>query len=179
MEGDDDTLLFIWPTTIVHRIDEESPFYNMSAKDFLRKHYEIIVALEGIVEPTGNSIQARSSYLGDEILWGHRFSNVLHFKEGCYHVDYSAFDRVQKVDTPTCSAKHQAESSKSEEEAKRPEAAGGVTPESLDSAEATIVVGNDQAQPVRVVEHPHLQKVSFVSQSPHSSANCTSRRKIP
>lgn len=107
MEGDEDTVLFIWPSTVVHRIDEDSPFYNMSAKDFYRKHYEIIVCLEGIVEPTGMSIQARSSYLGDEILWGYRFANVLNFADGCYQVDYSAFDKVEKVDTPSTSAKHQ------------------------------------------------------------------------
>ena len=79
-------MLLIWPTTIVHVIDQESPFYNMSAKDFYRKHYEIIVVLEGIVEPTGMSIQARSSYLGDEILWGYRFANVLHFSDGYYRI---------------------------------------------------------------------------------------------
>ncbi len=107
MEGEDDTVLLLWPVTIVHPIDEESPFYHMSAKDFFKKHYEIVLVLEGIVEPTGMSIQARTSYLGDEIMWGYRFLNVLHFTEGCYQVDYSAFDQVEKVDTPTCSAKHQ------------------------------------------------------------------------
>ena len=29
----------------------------MSAKDFLKKRYEIVVILEGVVEQTGNSIQ--------------------------------------------------------------------------------------------------------------------------
>ena len=83
----------------------------MSAKDFYRKHYEIIVVMEGIVEPTGMTIQARSSYLGDEILWGYRFVNVLHYTEGCYQVDFSAFDQVEKADIPSTSAKHQIESS--------------------------------------------------------------------
>jgi hypothetical protein len=35
----------------------------MSATDFLKRRYELLVVLEGIVEPTGMSIQARSSYL--------------------------------------------------------------------------------------------------------------------
>ena len=30
-----DDLLFIWPATIVHVIDEESPFYNMDATTLL------------------------------------------------------------------------------------------------------------------------------------------------
>lgn len=112
MEGSEDALLFMWPTTVVHPIDEESPFFHMSAKDFYRKHYEVIVCLEGIIEPTGSSIQARTSYLGDEILWGYRFVNVLHFKEGCYQIDYSSFDKVEKVETPTTSAKHQLDAKK-------------------------------------------------------------------
>ena len=96
-EGQEDRILLIWPKSIKHIINEDSPFYNMSAKDFYNKHYEIIVVLEGIVEPTGMTIQARSSYLGDEILWGYRFVNVLHFQDGVYQVDYSSFDQVEKV----------------------------------------------------------------------------------
>ncbi len=111
MEGSEDTLFFIWPATIMHRIDEASPFYNMSARDFLKKRYEIIVVLEGIVEPTGMSIQARSSFLPNEILWGYRFANLLSFKrkDNEYQVDYGCFNKVDKVETPTCSAKAIAE----------------------------------------------------------------------
>ena len=47
----------------------------------LRKRYEIIVTLEGIVEPSGMSIQARSSFMPDEILWGYRFVNVLRYND--------------------------------------------------------------------------------------------------
>ena len=111
-DAEEDNILLIWPTTLVHPIDEESPFYNMTAKDFYQKHYEIIVVMEGIVEPTGMTIQTRSSYLGDEILWGYRFVNVLHFIKGSYQIDYSAFDEVEKVNTPSASAKHQIESSR-------------------------------------------------------------------
>ena len=56
-EGEEDEIFFIWPTTLVHKINSESPFYKMSAKDFLKKRYEIVVILEGVIEQTGNSIQ--------------------------------------------------------------------------------------------------------------------------
>ena len=108
MEGQEDTLFFIWPSIVTHRIDESSPFYNMSARDFLKKRYEIIVVLEGIVEPTGMSIQVRTSYLPYEILWGYRFVNVLNFnrKANMYQVDYGSFNKVlNAADMPTCSAK--------------------------------------------------------------------------
>lgn len=35
---------------------------------------------EGVVESTGMTTQARSSYLPSEILWGHRFESVVKFK---------------------------------------------------------------------------------------------------
>ena len=112
----------------VHKIDSESPFYSMSARDFLKKRYEIVVLLEGVIEQTGNSIQvtfqkgpssifattlvglttnifhihfdiqARSSYLPNEVLWGYRFVNLLNFKhsESEYKIDYSAFNSVYR-----------------------------------------------------------------------------------
>ena len=58
-EGEEDELFFIWPTTLIHKINSDSPFYDMSAKDFLKRRYEIVIMLEGVVEQTGNSIQVR------------------------------------------------------------------------------------------------------------------------
>ena len=123
----------------------------MSAKDFYRKHYEVIVCLEGIVEPTGMSIQARSSYLGDEILWGYRFCNVLHFKEGCYRIDYSAFNKVEKVETSMASARHQKDLSKHDKES----------------------TSKDHHQPhqVQILEYPRIEKVKL---PPNYIATCSS-----
>jgi len=98
-EGEEDQIFFIWPTTLVHKINEDSPFYKMSAKDFLKKRYEIVVILEGVIEQTGNTIQARSSYLPSEVLWGYLFVNLLTFKHSDfeYKIDYTAFHSVYKA----------------------------------------------------------------------------------
>lgn len=55
--------------------------------------------------------QARSSYLVNEILWGHRFEKLITFQkeDGTYKIDYSRFDVTVPIDTPTCSAKEWAE----------------------------------------------------------------------
>ncbi|CAH1719716.1 unnamed protein product [Chironomus riparius] len=110
-DGSDDRLMFIWPTLIVHRIDEESPLYNLSAQDMLKERFEIVTMLEGVVESTGMTTQARSSYLPSEILWGHRFESVVSFKRetGEYEVDYTLFNNTYEVDTPLCSAKELTE----------------------------------------------------------------------
>nr|CAD7397482.1 unnamed protein product [Timema cristinae] len=34
-DGGDENLFFIWPTTVVHRIDKESPLYTVSANDII------------------------------------------------------------------------------------------------------------------------------------------------
>jgi potassium inwardly-rectifying channel subfamily J len=52
-----------YSSTLVHKIDTESLFYNMSAKDILKKRYEIVVILEGVIEQTGNSIQVSDKEL--------------------------------------------------------------------------------------------------------------------
>ncbi|XP_035901026.1 G protein-activated inward rectifier potassium channel 3 isoform X1 [Anopheles stephensi] len=114
-DGGDDRLMFIWPTIVVHKIDRDSPLYGLSAQDMLKERFEIVVMLEGVVESTGMTTQARSSYLPSEILWGHRFESVVTFKRetGEYEVDYTTFNNTYEVDTPLCSA-HQLHDVKKE-----------------------------------------------------------------
>ena len=79
----------------------------MAPRDFLSAKFEIIVSLEGVVEPTGNSVQARSSYLPNEILWGYRFKNLMKYNKnrGIYTVDCSNLNAVVQDETPCVSAK--------------------------------------------------------------------------
>lgn len=106
-DGGEDRLMFIWPTTIVHKIDRKSPLYTLSASDMLKERFEVVVMLEGVIESTGMTTQARSSYLPSEILWGHRFVNVVSFRKetGEYEVDYTLFNNTYDVDTPLCSSR--------------------------------------------------------------------------
>ncbi|KAM0730944.1 Inward rectifier potassium channel 4 [Formica fusca] len=110
-DGENGDLFFIWPTIIIHRINESSPFYNMSAEDMLIERFEVVLILEGTIESTGQTTQARSSYLPQEILWGHRFDPMVSYskeRQG-YEVDYSLFNSTTQVDTPLCSGRELAE----------------------------------------------------------------------
>ena len=43
LEGEEDCLFFIWPTTVVHKITEDSPFYGMNARYiFLIKNKKLL-----------------------------------------------------------------------------------------------------------------------------------------
>lgn len=101
-----DRIFMIWPVTICHRIDETSPFYDMNADDFVTQKFEMVVILEGIIESTGMTTQARSSYLNGEILWGHRFQRLVTFQreDGLYRIDYSRFHNCIPVETTRLSA---------------------------------------------------------------------------
>lgn len=104
-------LFFIWPMTIVHKIDKNSPLYDLSASDLLKENFEIVVTMEGTIESTDQKTQARTSYITNEILWGHRFEQTVHLDEKCngYRIDYDKFDKTIMVDTPLCSAAEMVE----------------------------------------------------------------------
>ncbi|KAK3918640.1 Inward rectifier potassium channel 2 [Frankliniella fusca] len=99
-------LFLIWPLTAVHHIDYTSPLYYESAEDLLHSKYEILVFLEGTIESTGQVVQARSSYVPAEVLWGHRFEPVIRYDRflQSYEVDHSRLDQTVQVDAPLCSA---------------------------------------------------------------------------
>jgi hypothetical protein len=96
---------------------------QVSQQSLPTEQFEIIVILEGIVESTGMTVQARTSYLPKEILWGYRCVRSITFTlpyeyrfeklvtytkendDGIYRVDYSIFNSTYAVTTPSCSSK--------------------------------------------------------------------------
>nr|2QKS_A Chain A, Kir3.1-prokaryotic Kir channel chimera [synthetic construct]2QKS_B Chain B, Kir3.1-prokaryotic Kir channel chimera [synthetic construct] len=104
-----DQLFLVSPLTICHVIDAKSPFYDLSQRSMQTEQFEVVVILEGIVETTGMTCQARTSYTEDEVLWGHRFFPVISLEEGFFKVDYSQFHATFEVPTPPYSVKEQEE----------------------------------------------------------------------
>ncbi|XP_039578075.1 G protein-activated inward rectifier potassium channel 4-like isoform X2 [Passer montanus] len=101
----EDRLFLVEPQIICHVINRHSPFWDMSAESLRREQFEIIIILEGIVEATGMTCQARTSYTEDEILWGYRFEPCMSLEKGAFQVDYSRFEMTFEVQTPAGSAK--------------------------------------------------------------------------
>ncbi|XP_034019540.1 LOW QUALITY PROTEIN: ATP-sensitive inward rectifier potassium channel 8 [Thalassophryne amazonica] len=103
------SLFLLAPLIICHIIDKTGkshiPLYELSAMELQCSDLEIIVILEGVVETTGITTQARTSYIAEEIQWGHRFVPIVTEEEGVYSVDYSKFGNTVKVATPCCSAR--------------------------------------------------------------------------
>ena len=61
IDGENDRVLILWPVTIAHKIDQDSPLYDMNPRDILSSQFEVVLTLEGVTEETGNTIQVSSN----------------------------------------------------------------------------------------------------------------------
>ncbi len=68
--------------TIVHPIDEASPLKGFTRDDLKSCDGEFLVLLTGVEETFAQHVHARSSYKWDEIVWGAKFSDILHHPRG-------------------------------------------------------------------------------------------------
>ena len=92
IDGTEDFFQMFWPTVLSHKIDADSPLWEMSARDIGSKQFEIVLTMEGTTPETGNTVQVvdviqsrrsvnlnsikvRTSYVPSEILWGYRFEH--------------------------------------------------------------------------------------------------------
>ncbi|XP_063333566.1 potassium inwardly rectifying channel subfamily J member 11, like isoform X2 [Pelmatolapia mariae] len=98
-------IFLVSPLIISHTMERGSPLYELSAQSLASEDLEIIVILEGVVETTGISMQARTSYIPEEILWGRRFVSIITEEDGRYCVDYSKFGNTVPVRMSSLSAK--------------------------------------------------------------------------
>ncbi|KAL3154506.1 hypothetical protein ABBQ32_013968 [Trebouxia sp. C0010 RCD-2024] len=76
-----------------HTIDERSPLCGHTYMSLKSVNAEIVVTFEGTTE-FGNPFMARQSYLMDEIMWGHQFTQIIHPPETDdtkYRIDFSRF----------------------------------------------------------------------------------------
>ena len=71
------TSLFTLSWTVMHRIDERSPLYGLSLDHLYERQMEIIVLLRGTDDTLADVIYMRHAYTPDDILWNHRFADVL------------------------------------------------------------------------------------------------------
>ncbi|KAK3085017.1 hypothetical protein FSP39_022929 [Pinctada imbricata] len=94
--GMGDTLMLMWPLILNHKVDKDSPLWDIKPADLSPEKYEVIVCIEGTIESTGEFCQARTSYVPSEILWGHRFDRIEEFDagNGRWEIDFAGFNDV-------------------------------------------------------------------------------------
>jgi inward rectifier potassium channel len=94
------TLALNW--TVVHKIDEESPFFGFSEEDFKNTDIEIIVHVRAFDEVFSNTVVQRSSYVSKEIIYGAKFIPMYYpDKENLSTIlDLDRINHYQQADLP-------------------------------------------------------------------------------
>ncbi|MGD1318767.1 ion channel [Chryseobacterium sp. 2R14A] len=94
------TLALNW--TIVHKIDENSPFFGFSEDDFKNTNIEIIVHVRAFDEVFSNTVVQRSSYVSREIIYGAKFSTMYYpdKEKDSTILDLDKINEYQKVELP-------------------------------------------------------------------------------
>ncbi len=83
--------------TIMHSIEPDSPLSGLTAVDLEQLHAQINVSIGGVDETVAYSINARHSYATEDILFDHRFEDIIHkLENGDRYFDYSRFHDVRR-----------------------------------------------------------------------------------
>jgi inward rectifier potassium channel len=91
--------LFALSWTVVHPITEESPLYKVSAKELMEKDAEFVVIFKAFDDTFAQTVHSRSSYKGNEIIWGAKFVPMFHTKEnGNFYLEVDKLSQVVKAD---------------------------------------------------------------------------------
>lgn len=90
--------VFILTWLAMHPIDENSPLYGATPEMLATAETMLIVTLTGIDETVSQTIHDRHSYIAPEILWNHRFVDIISRKpDGQRFVDYNHFHNVEPL----------------------------------------------------------------------------------
>lgn len=88
----DRSSLFALTWTVMHPIHESSPLYGITLEEMLEKEMEILITITGIDQTVSDNIHAHHSYIPTEILWNHKFTDILSkTRDGRRSVDYRCF----------------------------------------------------------------------------------------
>ncbi len=85
--------------TVVHPIDEKSPMFGLTKKDFENSDVEILIVLSAMDETFAQTVHTRSSYKAKEIKFGYKFTNLYNDIETGepISIDIRKLSEVEKV----------------------------------------------------------------------------------
>jgi inward rectifier potassium channel len=81
--------------TVVHPIDNASPLYGCTRDDLIRANAEFLVLITATDDTFSTTVQSRSSYTAEEIMWGVRFANLFQDRERVLSIDMHRFHAVE------------------------------------------------------------------------------------
>jgi inward rectifier potassium channel len=84
--------------TVMHPIDEASPFHGMGPDECRSQAAQLVAVLTGIDSTTSSTVHARRGYTYADILFDHAFEDVMEVKEdGSVKIDLGRFHRTRPI----------------------------------------------------------------------------------
>jgi len=84
--------------TVVHPIDDASPFFGWTRDDLERTDAEILIMISGTDETFSQTVHARTSYKPAEILFGKKFANIYEpLEDGVASIDVRRLSEVERA----------------------------------------------------------------------------------
>jgi inward rectifier potassium channel len=84
---------FTW--LVVHPLTPDSPLHGETAESLREKDVDLVASVTGLDETLSQSVHARHAWSPDQILWNHRFVDVLvQLPDGRRAIDYRKFHEV-------------------------------------------------------------------------------------
>ena len=85
---------FTW--LVVHPITPDSPLHGETEESLRAKDVDLVASMTGLDETLSQSVHARHAWTPDQILWRHRFADVLvDLPDGRRAIDYRRFHDVE------------------------------------------------------------------------------------
>jgi len=92
------TPVFALSFTLMHAIDEVSPFYKVTSEELREAGAELLVTVTGLDETMSQTIHARHSYVVDELMFGYRYADIFgYLPDGRVAIDLREFDEIVPV----------------------------------------------------------------------------------
>ncbi|MBE9109220.1 ATP-sensitive inward rectifier potassium channel 10 [Nodosilinea sp. LEGE 07298] len=93
LRGETPSFPLTW--TAIHPIDADSPLWQQTTESLAQLRAQMIVSLSGIDETVTQAVHARHVYQAHDILWDHRFIDIIHeIQGGDRYIDFSHFHDV-------------------------------------------------------------------------------------
>jgi len=94
-----DTISYLPTTwTIVHEIDNDSPLFNYSNEEIIKKHGEFIIMISYYDESFNQEVHQMHSYVLNDVLSDYKFKKAYYYNDkGKLVLDYKLFDAVESL----------------------------------------------------------------------------------
>jgi inward rectifier potassium channel len=92
-------LFFPLAWTVVHPIDETSPLYGLGPEELEASGAELLIFLTAFDETFSQTVQTRSSYLAEDVVWGASFESVFNPQrdDGVVSIDIGRLNAIKRT----------------------------------------------------------------------------------